>query len=43
MLPPDAGSPLMRAGFHYFNGKSNQYSFYNEHEQQLGMAVWYDY
>jgi hypothetical protein len=39
----DVCSPLLRAGFHYFNGKSNQYSFYNEHEQQLGMAVWYDF
>jgi hypothetical protein len=39
----DSGSPLMRAGFHYYNGKSNQFSFFNEHEQQLGMAVWYDF
>jgi len=39
----DVSSPLMRAGVHYFNGKSNQYSFYNEHEHQLGMAIWYDF
>lgn len=39
----DVCSPLLRAGFHYFNGKSNQYSFYNEHEQQVGMAIWYDF
>jgi hypothetical protein len=39
----DFSTPLLRAGFHYYNGKSNQYSFFNQHEQQLGMAVWYDY
>lgn len=39
----DFGTPLLRAGIHYFNGKSNQFSFYNEHEQQIGLAAWYDY
>ena len=39
----DVSSPLFRAGFHYYNGKSNHFSFYNEHEQQFGMAVWYDF
>ncbi len=33
----------LRVGLHYFNGKSLQYSFFNEHEQQLGLGVWYDY
>ena len=39
----DNSSPLLRAGFQYFTGKSNHYAFYNDHEQQLGMAVWYDF
>ena len=39
----DVSSPLFRAGLHYYNGKSNHFSFYNEHEQQIGMAVWYDF
>jgi hypothetical protein len=39
----DTSSPLLRAGVQYFNGKSNQYAFYNEHEEQLGMAFWYDF
>ena len=34
---------LLRIGLHYFNGKSLQYSFFNEHEQQLGLGIWYDY
>lgn len=39
----DTGSPLFRAGFHFLTGKSNQNSFYNQNEQQLGMMIWYDY
>jgi hypothetical protein len=34
---------LLRAGFHYFNGKSDQAQFLNEHEEQIGMGIWYDY
>lgn len=34
---------LLRVGFHYFNGKSNQFSFYNDHEQQYGLGLWYDF
>ena len=34
---------LLRTGFHYFNGKSDQYQFFNEHEEQIGMGLWYDY
>jgi hypothetical protein len=34
---------LFRVGFHYFNGKSDQYQFFNEHEELIGMGVWYDY
>lgn len=34
---------LVRTGFHYFNGLSNQYEFYTEHEEQFGWGVWYDF
>ena len=34
---------VLRAGFHYFNGKSNQYQFFNQFEEQIGGGVWYDY
>jgi len=34
---------LLRTGLHYFNGKSDQYSFYNDHEQIVGIGLWYDY
>ena len=33
---------LFRIGFHYFNGKSSQYSFFNEHEQYYGFGIWHD-
>ncbi|MBI2825005.1 MAG: DUF1207 domain-containing protein [Planctomycetia bacterium] len=33
----------LRFGFQYFNGKSEQYEFFNSFEQQLAIAVWYDY
>jgi len=36
-------SGMLRAGLHYLNGKSNQYSFYNEFEQQIGFGLWYDF
>ena len=39
----DYSTPLLRAGVHYLNGKSNQYSFYNQHEEQIGLAMWYDF
>lgn len=34
---------VMRTGLHYFNGKSNQFEFSNQFEQQVGMGLWYDY
>ncbi len=34
---------LLRAGFHYMNGKSNQAQFFNKHEEQIGMGLWYDF
>ena len=34
---------LLRAGLHYHNGLSNQYSFFNQFEEQLGGGLWYDF
>jgi len=36
-------SHLFRLGVHYMNGKSEQYQFYNNSEQQIGMGLWFDY
>lgn len=36
-------SGLLRIGVEYFNGKSEQFSFFDESESKLGFAVWYDY
>ncbi len=36
-------SGMLRIGLHYYNGKSSQYSFFNQHEHQLGLGFWYDY
>ena len=33
---------LLRMGFHYYNGESSQFSFYDDFEQQFGFGVWYD-
>jgi len=34
---------LLRTGFHYLNGKSNQGQFYNRFEHQVGLGLWYDF
>lgn len=39
----DQNSHLLRAGVHYYNGLSPQYSFYQYFEQQVGFGLWYDY
>ncbi len=39
----DERSGVLRIGLNYFNGKSPQYSFFREHEQQLGLGLWYDF
>ena len=36
-------SHLLRTGLHYYNGLSDQYSFYRNFEQQIGAGVWYDF
>lgn len=34
---------LLRTGLQYFNGKTSQYEFLNEHEESVGWGVWYDF
>lgn len=34
---------LLRMGFQYFNGKSNQFQFHPYHEEQYGFGIWYDF
>ncbi len=38
-----ASGHLFRVGLHYFNGKSNQFEFFDMSEQQVGLGLWYDY
>jgi hypothetical protein len=37
------GGDLLRAGFHYHNGLSNQFEIFNQFEHQIGMGLWYDF
>jgi hypothetical protein len=34
---------VMRVGAFYFNGKSSQYQFYDDSQQQVGAGIWYDF
>jgi hypothetical protein len=34
---------LLRAGLYFYDGKSPQFSFFNRHEQQIGLGFWYDF
>lgn len=34
---------LFRAGFHYFNGQSDQGQFYDRFEEHIGFGLWYDF
>jgi hypothetical protein len=38
-----SSSHLLRTGVHYYNGLSNQYSFFGTFEQQIGGGLWYDF
>jgi hypothetical protein len=38
----DAGQ-TWRFGFQYLTGKSNEYQFLNDYEEQYGLGMWYDY
>ena len=33
----------MRFGMHYFTGKSEQYEFFDQFEDKVGFAFWYDF
>ena len=37
------GGHLLRTGMHYFTGKSEQFEFYRQHEDKLGLGLWYDF
>lgn len=34
---------LFRVGAEYFNGLSDQYQFWNQFEEKIGVGLWYDY
>ena len=34
---------VLRTGVSYMNGKSTQYQFFRDSEQQIGFGLWYDY
>lgn len=36
-------SKAFRVGLQFFNGPSNQYSFFQQYDSQLGLGVWYDF
>ena len=36
-------SHLLRVGLHYYNGASDQFSFYRNFEHQIGAGLWYDF
>jgi hypothetical protein len=33
----------MRVGAHYYNGKSSQFQFFDQSEEQIGLGLWYDF
>ncbi len=37
------GGQLLRMGLQYYNGATNQLSFYRENEEQIGFGLWYDF
>ena len=39
----DIGGHLLRLGVHYYNGHSSQFSYFGEHEEQIGFGAWYDF
>jgi hypothetical protein len=39
----DVNGALLRMGVHYYNGKSSQYSFFDQFEEQIGFGIWYDF
>lgn len=39
----DESGRLLRFGLHYTNGKSTQFSFYQNDEEEIGFGLWYDF
>ena len=38
-----AANRLLRAGLQYFTGKSDQYEFFKQYEEKIGLGFWYDF
>jgi len=38
-----ASGRVLRTGLHYYNGKSNQFEFFSQSEQQIGWGLWHEY
>jgi len=36
-------SGMLRTGVEYYNGKNDQFSFFDDSEQKVGFGIWYDY
>jgi hypothetical protein len=34
---------IFRVGVEYYNGKNDQFSFFDDSEQKVGFGIWYDY
>lgn len=34
---------MLRTGLFYYNGESNQFSFFDKFEEQIGWGLWYDF
>jgi Protein of unknown function (DUF1207) len=34
---------LLRVGFEFYNGKSDQFEFFNQYESRVGGGIWYDF
>ncbi|MBI2478083.1 MAG: DUF1207 domain-containing protein [Planctomycetia bacterium] len=34
---------MLRTGLYYYNGESNQFSFFDKFEEQIGWGLWYDF
>ena len=37
------GGNLFRVGMIYFCGMSDQYEFFDDYENKIGMGIWYDF
>jgi hypothetical protein len=42
-LRRSAASGLFRLGVEYYNGKDDQFSYFNESVEKIGLGLWYDY